>query len=150
KQAAQSRVLPPGPRQDLTQASWLRAALLGDTQTADELAPLLSQLAPALSDSIKNYVAATQPDEKKFAAIYAWLKAPGMEPVVDAGFGRQPPFQEQDSYRDNWWCSSFFQPATAEENREVIQFTAVTTGAPPRFLSPAEVQKAEVEWKALR
>ena len=46
-------------------------------------------------------------------------------------------------------CSAAFQPATAEENREAIQFTAVTTGAPPRFLSPQEVQAAEKEWKAL-
>jgi hypothetical protein len=150
KQAAQSNVLPPGPRRDLTQATWLRAALLGDTQTADELSPLLSQLAPALAELITNYSLTTQPDEKKFAVIYAWLKAPGMEPVVDTGVGRQTPLQEQDSYRDNWWCSSFYSPATAEENREVIQFTAVTTGPPPRFLSPAELQKAESEWKALR
>lgn len=149
KQAAQSNVLPPGPRRDLTQAAWLRAALLGDTQTADELTPLLSQLAPALAELVSNYLSSTQPDEKKFAAIYAWLKAPGMEPVVDAGIGRQTPLQEQDSYRDNWWCSSYFPPATAEENREVPQFTAVTTGAPPRFLSPPEAQKAETEWKAL-
>lgn len=150
KQAAQSNVLPPGPRRDLTQAAWLRAALLGDTQTADELTPLLSQLAPALSELISNYASTTQPDEKNFTAIYAWLKAPGMEPVVDTGIGRQTPLQEQDSYRDNWWCSSFIQPATAEENREMIQFTAVTTGPAPRFLSPAEAQKAETEWKSLR
>src|SRR5262249_5382654 len=88
KQAAQSNVLPPGPRRDLTQAAWLRAALLGDTQTADELTPLLSQLAPALSELVNNYVSSAQPDEKKFAAIYVWLKAPGMEPVVDEGIGR--------------------------------------------------------------
>lgn len=149
KQAAQSNVLPPGPRRDLTQAAWLRAALLGDTQTADELTPLLSQLAPALSELVNAYGSTAQPDEKKFAAVYAWLKAPGMEPVVDTGIGRQTPLQEQDSYRDNWWCSSFFQPATAEENREVVQFTAVSTGPPPRFLSPSEVQKAAAEWKAL-
>jgi len=150
KQAAQSNVLPPGPRQDLAQAAWLRAALLGDTQTADALAPLLSQLAPALSESMRNYVSITQPDEKKFAAIYAWLKAPGLEPVVDAGVGRQTPLQEQDSYRDNWWCSSYLPPGTDEDNREMIQFTAVTTGAPPRFLSSAEVQKAEAEGNMLR
>ena len=149
KQAAQSDVLPRGPRRDLTQAAWLRAALLGDTQTADELTPLLSQLAPALSELINNYLSTTQPDEKKFAAIYAWLKAPGLEPVVDAGVGRQIPLQEQDSFRDNWWCSSYYHPATAEENREVIQFTAVTTGPPPRFLSPGDIEKAETEWKAL-
>jgi hypothetical protein len=149
KEAVKGNVLPAGPRRDLTQATWLRAALLGDTQTADELTPLLSELVPQASELLKSYLSSTQPDEKKFAAIYAWLKTPGLEPVVDTGIGRQTPLQEQDPYRDNWWCSSYFQPATAEENREIIQFTAVTTGPAPRFLSPAEVQKAETEWKAL-
>lgn len=149
KEAARSKVLPVGPRRDLAQAAWLRAALLGDTKTADELTPVLVNLFPELSALLNEYSATAQPDEKKFAAIYAWLKTPGLEPVVDAGVGRQTPLTQQDSYRDNWWCSSYFVPATAEENREVIQFTAVTTGKPPRFLSPAEIAKADKEWSTL-
>lgn len=149
KEAASSKVLPLGPRRDLAQAAWLRAALLGDTKTADELTPVLANLFPDLSALLNEYSSTAQPDEKKFAAIYAWLKTPGMEPVVDAGIGRTTKLTEQDSYRDNWWCSAAFQPATAEENREVIQFTAVTTGKPPRFLSPADIAKAEKEWSTL-
>lgn len=149
KEAASSKVLPPGPRRDLAQAAWLRAALLGDTKTADELTPVLASLVPELATLLNEYSSTAQPDEKKFAAIYAWLKTPGLEPVVDAGFGRQVALTEQDSYRDNWWCTSAFVPVTAEENREVIQFTAVTTNKPPRFLSPAEYAKAEKEWSTL-
>lgn len=149
KEAASSKVLPLGPRRDLAQAAWLRAALLGDTKTADELTPVLAALFPDLSALLNEYSSTAQPDEKKFAAIYAWLKTPGMEPVVDAGIGRTIPLTQQDSYRDNWWCSASFQPATAEENREVVQFTAVTTGKPPRFLSPADSAKAEKEWSTL-
>lgn len=149
KEAAKSNVLPAGPRRDLVQAAWLRAALLGDTKTADELTPILSELMPELAPLLKTYVASTQPDEKKFTAIYAWLKTPGLEPVVDAGFGRQTPLTQPDTYRDNWWCGSSFISVTAEENREVIQFTAVTTNPPPRFLSPAESAKGEKEWTAL-
>lgn len=149
KEAASSKALPLGPRRDLAQAAWLRAALLGDTKTADELTPVLANLFPDLSALLNEYSSTAQPDEKKFAAIYAWLKTPGLEPVVDAGIGRVIPLTQQDSYRDNWWCSAAFQPATAEENREVIQFTAVTTGKPPRFLSPAESAKAEKEWSTL-
>ena len=149
KEAAKSNALPPAPRRDLVQATWLRAALLGDTKTADELAPVLSGLVPQLSELLKTYQSTAQPDEKKFAAIYAWLKTPGLEPVVDAGFGRESPLYEQDQYRDNWWCGSSFVPATAEENREVIQFTATMSAAPPRFLSPAEVEKAAKERTAL-
>jgi hypothetical protein len=149
KEAAKSNVLPAGPRRDLVQATWLRAALLGDTKTADEVAPLLAQLVPQLSDLLTSYQISTDPNEKKFAAIYAWLKTPGLEPVVDAGVGRDAPLYEQDQYRDNWWCGASFVPATAEENREVIQFTATTENAPPRFLSPQEIEKGANERKAL-
>lgn len=150
KEAARSKALPPGPRRDLAQAAWLRAALLGDTKTADELTPILRNLFPELAPLLNGYSSTAQPDEKKFAAIYAWLKTPGLEPIVDAGVGRQNPVSQQDSYRDNWWCTSSFTPTTPEENHEVIQFTAVSTGAPPRFLSAAESAKAEKEWTALR
>jgi tetratricopeptide (TPR) repeat protein len=149
KEAARSKALPPGPRLDLLQAAWLRAALLGDTKTADELTPLLAASVPEIAALVNGYLSSAQPDEKKFAAIYAWLKTPGLEPVVDAGFGRQIPLSQQDSYRDNWWCSASFVPATPEENREAVQFTAVTTGAPPRFLSPADLANAKKEWNAL-
>lgn len=149
KEAVKSNALPAGPRRDLAQATWLRAALLGDTTTANELAPVLSGLVPEMSELLNSYRSTTPPDEKKFAAIYAWLKFPGLEPVVDAGVGRVTPLQQQDSYRDNWWCSSYFQAATAEENREVVSFTATTTAAPPRFLTPVEIERGAKEWSTL-
>ena len=149
KEAAGSNTLPAGPRRDLAQAAWLRAALLGDTATADELVPTLSGLVPEISELLNSYRSTTPPDEKKFAAIYTWLKAPGLEPVVDAGVGRDTPLHQQDSYRDNWWCSSSFKPATDEEKREVVEFTASTNAAPPRFLTPSEVERGAKEWSAL-
>ena len=149
KEAAKSNVLPAGLRTDLVQATWLRAALLGDTKTADELAPVLTQLVPQLAELLTNYQISADPNEKKFSAIYAWLKTPGLEPVVDAGVGRDAPLYEQDQYRDNWWCGSSFVPATDEENREVIQFTATTSINPPPFLSPAEADRGAKERAAL-
>jgi hypothetical protein len=149
KEAVGSNALPAGPRRDLVQAVWLRAALLGDTQTADELVPTLSGFVPEISEFLNSYRSTTPPDEKKFAAIYAWLKIPGMEPVVDVGVGRETPLHQQDSYRDNWWCSSYLPPATNEENRKVVEFTATTNAAPPRFLTPAEVERGGKEWSAL-
>jgi hypothetical protein len=149
KEAVKSNALPPDARRDLVQATWLRAALLGDTKTANELAPILADLVPSLAPLLNNYLSSTQPDEKKSAAIFAWLKSPGLEPVVDIGVGREAPLNQQDSYRDNWWCRSYFVPVSQEESREVIQFTA-TTGPPPAFLSAAEVQQGESESSALR
>ena len=123
--------------------------MLGDTKTADELVPVLAGLVPQLAELLKTYQSTAQPDEKKFAAIYAWLKTPGLEPVVDAGLGRDAPLYEQDQYRDTCWGGSSFVPATAEENREVIQFTATSSIAPPRFLSPQEAESGAKERAAL-
>ena len=147
-EAVRSEALPPGPRRDLAQATWLRAALLGDTTTADELVPVLSRLVPEISELLNNYRSTTAPDEKKFAAIYAWLKTPGLEPVVDAGVGRLSPLHQQDPYRDNWWCSAYAQPA-GEEDLDRVEFTATTNAAPPRFLTPSEVEHGAKEWSAL-
>jgi hypothetical protein len=148
KEAVRSDALPPAPRRDLAQATWLRAALLGDTATADELVPVLSKLVPEISELLNTYQSTTPPDEKKFAAIYAWLKSPGLEPVVDAGLGRVTPLHQQDPYRDNWWCSAYAQPA-GEENPDRVEFTATTNAAPPRFLTPPQVERGAKEWSAL-
>lgn len=149
KEAVKSNALPTGPRRDLAQAVWLRAALLGDTNTADELAPVLVDLVPELKPFLSKYQASTQHDEKKFSAIYAWLKFPGLEPVVDIGFGREEPLHKQDTYRDNWWCRSVVEPTYPEESKEVSYFTA-TAGPPPAFLTPTEVQKGAAEAAALK
>ena len=151
KEAVKSNALPAGPRQDLAQATWLRAALLGDTKTADELAPILAKLVPESAELLNKYVSTTQPEEKKFAAIYAWLKTPGLEPIVDAGLGREAPLHQQDVYRDNWWCTASYEfvPVTDKDEREATPFTS-TGGSAPSFLSPAELQKGDNEWKSLK
>lgn len=149
KEAVKSNVLPAGPRRDLAQAVWLRAALLGDAKTADELTPILAELVPELKPLLESYRAAPQPEEKKFAAIYAWLKFPGMEPLVDIGVSREAALNQQDSYRDNWWCRSTVGAPYPEESPEVVYFTSAA-GPPPAFLTPAEVQKGASEAVALK
>ncbi|HEU4435265.1 MAG TPA: hypothetical protein VFR51_17900, partial [Pyrinomonadaceae bacterium] len=148
KQAVLQKHLVAPLTRDIAQAVWLRAAILGDTKTADEVAPALKAFVPELSTLLDEYASATSPQAKKFAAVYAWLKFPGLEPVVDQGVGRRTPLNKQDEYRDNWWCSAAFQPATDEENREVLSFTPYST-QPLLFLSAAERATAEREWSAL-
>jgi tetratricopeptide (TPR) repeat protein len=150
KTAAKSTTLPTSLRRDLAQAVWLRAAILGDTKTADELVPVLTALIPELSTLVNEYLSATTPQAKKFAAIYAWLKFPGLEPVVDIGIGRRTPLQEQDMYRDNWWCGASFYSAEAKDESEVEgapSFTARNTHA-LLFLSAGDKAAAERENKA--
>src|SRR6185369_12732838 len=117
----------------------------------DELVPVLGGLVPEISELLNTYRSTTTPDEKKFAAIYAWLKSPGLEPIVDAGLGRSTPLHQQDSLRDNWWCSYYSQPAPADEEKsEAVEFTATTNAAPPLFLTPAEVERGAKEWSSLK
>ncbi len=89
---------------------------------------------------------------RSLAALYAWLKTPGLEPVVDIGVGRRTPLQQQDSYRDNWWCGDAYQ-VTEGENRKTrvtgpLSFTGPTT-PPLLFISAAEMATAKREWTTL-
>jgi tetratricopeptide (TPR) repeat protein len=153
KEATASQTLPPHLRKDLTQAVWIRAVLLGDYKTADELVPELKDLAPELAAELDNFAKATQPDDKKFTALFTWLKSPGIEPVVDIGIGRESPLEQQDTYRDNWWCASSETPASTEEQSteadvEITSFTASSLHA-PLFLTDAQRTAGAKEWTAL-
>jgi hypothetical protein len=148
KDAATSNVLPEHLRRDLAQATWLRAVVLDDDRTASDLVPLLKSLVPSMSPYLDDYLAAKGSDARKFAAIYAWLKFPGLEPNVDSGLGRLLlPLGQQDSFRDNWWCSSAsgFERANAPENETETKekatakaFTAMNEGDSPLFLDQSQ------------
>jgi hypothetical protein len=137
QQAATGSELPQNLRRDVAQATFIRAILLNDLKTADALVPTLKPLLPAVSSLLDDYANESRPDAKKFAAIYLWLKTPGMEPVVDEGIGRETPLNERDTYRDNWWCSAAISsvPNPDEANNESKPFTSQAVGS-LQFLSP--------------
>ena len=152
KEAAKDQSLPNHLRQDLAQAAWIRAVLLGDYKTADELVPILSSLIPTLSSALSDFSMTTQAEDKKFSALYTWLKFPGIEPVVDMGIGRDFPLNREDHYRDNWWCGATFGAPTepvAGEEEEIISFTKSTLST-PAFLTDAQRQAGSQQWTRLR
>ena len=153
RQAAESRVLPKHLRTDVAQAAWLRAVLLVDTSTADQLTPTLKQLVPGATLLLDDYLSQKQPDAKRFAAVYFWMKFPGLEPIVDAGVGRETPLGEQDQYRDNWWCSAAVLPeASANEQTEKKQkseYFGIPQSTIPVFLTAPQRSTAEKEASAL-
>jgi hypothetical protein len=145
-------VLPPNLRRDVTQAAWLRSVLLGDYRTADELTPTLNELVPAMSPLLESFTSAAQPDAKKFAALYTWLKFPGLEPIVDTGIGRESPLEQQDEYRDNWWCrSAFYATATSDtENPDKPEPSPLIDPSRfPVFLTRAQRAAAAKEYSML-
>jgi hypothetical protein len=141
--------LPDHLRRDLAQAVWLRSVLLGDTTTATAVVPTLKSLVPELSPLLDKYVSAREPGAKKFSAIYAWLKFPGLEPVVDTGVGRGS-LEQQDSYRDNWWCSATFLAPKGESTDEKKHLGEVPADKRiPSFLTAPQRINAEKEFVAL-
>ena len=149
-QVAGNNRLPDHLRRDVVQAVWLRSVLLGNTTTATALVPRLKAMVPELSSLLNEYVSAREPGAKKFSAVYAWLKFPGLEPVIDTGVGRGTPLAEQDSYRDNWWCSAAFSaPETdpTEEEKNLLGLPAEKRV--PIFLIAAQQATAEKEYATL-
>jgi len=149
KEAAKSPALPLQLRAEVVQAAWLRAVLLNDLKTADELTPLMKKHFSVATVYLEKFELAQQPEAKRFAAIFMWLRTPGLEPVVDRGLGREKPVAEQDTYRDNWWCSAAY---TARENpnetEEIPSFTAEDKHS-PAFLTTSETAAAAREYAAL-
>jgi hypothetical protein len=142
--------LPGHLRRDVTQAVWLRSVLLDDTTTATALVPTLKAMVPELTPFLNEYVSAREPAAKKFSAIYAWLKFPGLEPVIDTGVGRQTLLGEQDSYRDNWWCSAAFsapETTTSEDKKTLPRIPA--DQRVPIFLTVFQRTNAEKEYATL-
>ncbi len=154
KQAASSKVLPNHLRRDVAQAAWLRAVLLGDTATADELVPIVKALIPEAGDLLNDYLSRHGPQAKHFSAIYLWLKFPGFEPVVDSGSGRQTALNEQDTYRDNWWCSASIayasETGTDQEKSESPFMGSLRHPPSPPFLTQSERATSTKELAALK
>jgi hypothetical protein len=133
REAAADASLPQHLRHDLAVAAWVRSVLTGDRAAGRELAPLLEALAPELKGYLDEEVSAPTPDARKFSALYAFLKFPGMQPYVDAGIGRQTPLKEMDSYRDNWWCPIDMETSAASSNAG-----EAAAPASPAFLNEAQ------------
>jgi hypothetical protein len=140
--------LPDHLRRDVAQAVWLRSVLLGNSTTATALAPTLRSLVPELSPFLDQYQTARDPAAKKFAAIYAWLNFPGMQPIVSVGVVRQMPLDQQDSYRDNWWCSAANLALEATEKKSDALGMSATQSI-PTFLTASQRAIADKEYASL-
>ena len=129
----------------------MRAVLVGDNKTADELVPALKAVAPDLTSSLDDFLKTTEPDAKRFSALYTWLKNPGLEPVVDQGVGRESPLSKQDIYRDNWWCTGTTVAPPEATPPDTEERTAFTSGSihGPYFLTDAQRAAGQKEWAAL-
>lgn len=110
--AAQNKNLAVNLRRDVTQATFMRAAMLDQAVTANKAATILTTLTPELRELLADYQRASTSDERRFAAAYLALKYPGLRPFVSIGLGRTTALGDIDEYRDNWWCA---EPASTSK-----------------------------------
>lgn len=149
KNAALSTSLATNLRRDVTQAAFMRAALLDDRESAIAVIKLLGENYPETKAFLASYQSAATPEARRFAAAYLTLKFPGLRPLVTAGIGRTTELKEIDSYRDNYWCaeppSSMINAAIREgEGEDKPKALPI---APPEFLrssQPSALRQAAV------
>jgi hypothetical protein len=153
--AADSSALPVHLRRQVLIVAWTRSILLDNHQTAQALTRNLEQLYPALKPYLQEYLSATNPEAKRFAAAYLFLKFPGMKPYLNSGVGMRSQLDGIDDFRDNWWCSfhldqdldspALFRYGSSRDD----QVKKDVPPAFPEFLSDAERARFQQEWKQL-
>ena len=102
--AASNALLPSDLQADIAQAGWVRALLLQDRDASRAFASRLADLRPALSDDLRRYLAESDSQSARFAAVFLMLRDPGFSPELRGGLGRLEPVAKLDNYRDNWWA----------------------------------------------
>ena len=122
-----------------------RGVLLGDFKQADAAAHLLSAMNKLDASDLKDYLAAQNDDERRFAAAFVLLHWPGAAPSLNVSFMREEAMRKLSNFRNNWWGRAQ-GPSTQSSNP--LEYLAADE-APPQFLSEAERLAGAHEYAAL-
>jgi hypothetical protein len=171
--AAQSSELPDSLRDEVAEATWVRAAMLDDQTSASQLAPVVGAIKGKstatdqdLTKIMNEYIATEGGASRRFQGILTILRMPGFRPFVEFGVGRRPPVGTIDSYRDNWWVHLDDKKETDPNKQDYFSAMNSPVGdqdkpgtlgifypngqfIPPAFLTEAERTEAEREWSQL-
>jgi hypothetical protein len=150
-EAAASPRLPPRLRREVALASWTRAILLEEEQAASGLAPTVVALEPLLKPDFSRYLAANNPEDRRFAAAFAMLRNPAIHPAVRPNLLREESVNLRGDFpTDNWWCKLGQSP------EEPMDYNPPLLLVYPRrriesvaFLDEASRQQAAKEWNRL-
>jgi hypothetical protein len=146
--ATSNSLMPENLQADIAQAAWVRAVVLGDVASARTLAERLAKLKPELAGEMAKYLAEKDSAASRFTATFLMLRAPGLEPLVRAGFGRETSVLKSDIMRDNWWL---LKPAESASGMHQALIDLYPDGhfGPVDFLPPAKRAQGEKEWQDL-
>jgi hypothetical protein len=167
-EVAKSGMLPVYLRREVARGAWTRAFLLGQDEAALKLASVLAALAPGLGSDLEAFTSVTTPDARRFAGTFLILRSPGLRPYITSP-ERAAPLDVIDNIRENWWghgapCgvpwNEYRGAVLPGSLQNMIQWpvlgppltTIYPKGEvpPPAFLSRAEVDQAERDWKQTR
>jgi hypothetical protein len=146
--ATNNSLMPANLQADIAQAAWVRAVVLGDLASARTLAERLAKLKPELAVEMGKYLDDKDAAASRFTATFLILRAPGLEPLVRPGFGREAPVLKSDIMRDNWWL---LKPAASASGMHQALLDLYPDGhfGPVDFLPPAQRAQGEKEWQDL-
>ena len=149
--AAQNSLMPASLQTDIAQAGWVRAVVLGNSDLARQFAERLAKLKPALAAEMRTWLAEKDPAAAQFTAVFLMLRAPGLEPVIRYGAGRETPVTKSDIFRDNWWLLQPMNRAYDGEHNHQALFDLYPDGqfGPTGFLPEAQATAAAKEWQDL-
>ncbi len=137
KQLSSNTSIPAPLRNNLAWTSWVRAVLLGDDNTAKDLAPIVKALNKAKTKYVDAYLAAATPEDKKFSAVNLMLHFSSAQPTASSGS------EPEDAFGDasGWWWGA--PPINEASNSDSEDSSADDTNIEPAFLTAA--QKAELK-----
>lgn len=145
KEAAFNQTLPANLHRRLVIATWVRAVLLNNEEIGKAAATELIKLIPATKDNLTEYLNATTPEARKFAAVFTILKFPATRPIVNPNVDRETAVEKIDDFRDNWWCSFETKVVeSTEDNKPKSKKEEI-----PIFLNKKVLGKADTEQKQL-
>lgn len=138
RQVATNKQVPADLRNNVAWTSWVRAILIGDEAEAKALAVVTQPLNKAKSKFFSTYLAATTPEDRKFAATLLMLHFSSADPNATAGQ------LQDDDYGDSsgWWWGSA-PVATSAQN--INDDDSVVVMFEPAFLTLAQKSQAAQE-----
>ena len=179
-EVAESKTLPVYLRREVARGAWTRAFLLGDDSGALKLAPLLAALQPELRPGLDAFASAATPDARRFAGTLLILRFPGLRPYITSPERDTPLNQIDNLRENWWglgspcgydWGQGSWMPPPPPPPQAGAQGQGGTQPGPPpwptlepqltaiypkgdvpqpSFLSPAEVSRAEKNWRKTR
>jgi len=160
---AQSDALPLNVRRDVTLMAFTRAIVTENSTLADQIAQAAASIAPDATQDLSTFLAASNKQEKNFAAIWLILHHPEMQPAVETGATRATAAGKIDSFQNNWWAHFRFESPEDENDPESLYCLhwwnrlpnhlkpVFPEGEipPPAFLSEADLLSTRNDWRKL-